>query len=482
MSRPKIGVYNRFWSTMGGGEQHAGAAAAVLAEHYDVELIGLSEFDRSKFASLLNQPVVADLPLRIIGLEPTAVSEISRQYDLFINHSYTSEDVCLAPRGIYVVFFPQRYSMSASRKVQRQFRLKVVETDGAAHISHDKARFAGHARIEFKAKSAGRLSLSVLGKGARVTVSTGFGSQTAEDSGSGRFPVAFDFPKGISTIVVSGAAVDLLVPQLATGQRIPFTEGIQSSQESSPAFVDSYDLVLANSAYTAHWIHERWHRESVVHYPPVALRTNSGQKEQKILALGRFFHESAGHSKQQLRLVRIFKRMLEDGLTGWRLVLIGGCDKANREYALQVRREAQGFPIDVFLNADVATLNAELASASIYWHATGLGVDTATFPERAEHFGIAPVEAMSAGAIPVIYGVGGPCEIVEHGDSGFIFQTEDELIKWTNTLISMEAQERLDVSRRASDRASVFSAARFESELLEHVAHLLEQQPRTEKR
>jgi glycosyltransferase involved in cell wall biosynthesis len=466
---------------MGGGEQHAGAAAAALARHYEVELIGLSGFDRSKFASLLGQPVLADLPLRIIGLEPTAVAKISQDYDLFINHSYTSEDVCLARKSLYVVFFPQRYSNSASRNVQRQFQLRVVEQDGEVEISHDKVRLDGHVTIKMKAKTPGRLAFSVIGEKAVIKVANDLGKQTYECPEGGRFLVAFDFPRGISEIIVNGTAVHLLVPQLADGQRIPFKESINGLRDSSPAFVDSYDLVLANSAYTSHWIRERWHRESVVHYPPVSLRANSGSKERKILALGRFFHESAGHSKQQLRLVRIFKRMLENGLTGWRLVLVGGCDKANREYALQVRREADGFPIDVLLNADVDTLNSELASASIYWHATGLGVDTSTFPERAEHFGIAPVEAMSAGAIPVIYGVGGPCEIVKHGDSGFVFQTEDELIKLTDTLISMEESERHNMSLRASARASVFSAARFEKELLDHVAHLLGQPPRTVK-
>ena len=478
MSRPKIGLYDRFWSTMGGGEQHAGAAAAVLAKHYDVELIGVEEFDRSKFASLLGQPVVAGLPLRIIGLEPTAIAEISGRYDLFINHSFTSEDVCLAPRGMYVVFFPQNYVMSATKKLRRQFRLKIGEGSHIVDIAHDKVSFCGAGEILLKAKEAGRLGFSVIGESTTVHVANALGSHQFSDPGHGRFPVAFDFPRGVTEIVVNGPESRLLVPQLATGQRIPFTEAAEGGTVTSPAFVDSYDLVLANSAYTAKWIKERWRRDSMVHYPPVNLRANTGTKEKKILALGRFFDESRGHSKQQLRLVRVFKRMLESGLTGWRLVLVGGCDKANREYALQVRREAHGFPIDVFLNADIDTLNEELAAASIYWHATGLGVDTDTFPERAEHFGIAPVEAMSAGAIPVMYGVGGPCEIVEHGVSGYVFHTEEELISQTRTLMEMDESSRHTMSLRSSDRAAHFSAARFEKELLGHVERLLTGSPR----
>ena len=45
-------------------------------------------------------------------------------------------------------------------------------------------------------------------------------------------------------------------------------------------------------------------------------------------------------------------------------------------------------------------------------HAAGFGVDADEFPERLEHFGITPIEAASFGCIPVVYGQGGPREVV----------------------------------------------------------------------
>jgi glycosyltransferase involved in cell wall biosynthesis len=139
-----------------------------------------------------------------------------------------------------------------------------------------------------------------------------------------------------------------------------------------------------------------------------------------------------------------------------------------------VRREAAGLPVDVLLNADFATLNEELARASIYWHATGFGVDLDRFPERAEHFGIAPVEAMSTGAIPILYAAGGPREVVREGVEGFLFSTEDELIAKTLSVMNMAESERGAFRTAAINRARDFSGERFATELLRHIEDILE--------
>lgn len=472
MTRPRIGIYDRFWSTMGGGEQHAGTAAAVLAEKYDVELIGLGEFDRSRFSSMLGKPVLAELPLKVVGLEPTAVAEASRGYDLFINHSYTSEDISLAPKSLYVVFFPQIYEKSAARKFERHFRLRVESAAGLSEVAHDKLRFDGRAELSLKARFEGQLTFVVEGSDVSVAASGEGSSMRVVAETAHRHLMAISFRRGTTNISIEARSASILTPQLAGGHRVPFQHPALLS-DSSPAFIDSYDLVLGNSHYTTDWIQRRWRRDAVVHYPPVVLRDFSPVKSKTVLSLGRFFDESRGHSKQQLRLVRAFKKIVDQGLADWRLVLVGGCDKANREYALSVRREAVGYPIDVFLNADIDTLNEQLRMASIYWHATGFGVDLDKHPERAEHFGIAPVEAMSAGAIPVVYGLGGPREIVEAGRNGFVFMTEEELIARTLEIIHLDDDARMAMAKETAESAHRFSEDRFATELLEHVERLL---------
>jgi hypothetical protein len=41
----RIAVYDRYWSTYGGGEQFAGGIASVLSERYDVDLLGPQPVD-----------------------------------------------------------------------------------------------------------------------------------------------------------------------------------------------------------------------------------------------------------------------------------------------------------------------------------------------------------------------------------------------------------------------------------------------------
>ena len=121
---------------------------------------------------------------------------------------------------------------------------------------------------------------------------------------------------------------------------------------------------------------------------------------------------------------------------GWELHLIGGCDSANREYFNAVRKAALGLPVHLHLNASGAALEDLVSSASIYWHAGGYGEDPEAHPDRFEHFGIAVVEAMSAGAVPVVFAAAGPAEIVRDGLDGIHWRSTGEFQDATAGLIA----------------------------------------------
>ena len=102
---------------------------------------------------------------------------------------------------------------------------------------------------------------------------------------------------------------------------------------------------------------------------------------------------------------------------------MGGASAPDREYALAVRRAAQGLPIQVLVNAPGETVDRLLAESSLFWHGAGFGEDEERHPDRFEHFGIAIVEAMAAGAVPIVYGAAGPAEIVRDGVEGRTWRT-----------------------------------------------------------
>jgi glycosyltransferase involved in cell wall biosynthesis len=109
--------------------------------------------------------------------------------------------------------------------------------------------------------------------------------------------------------------------------------------------------------------------------------------------------------------------------------------------------------------------------ASIYWHAAGLGEDVERHPDRYEHFGITTVEAMSAGAVPVVIDAAGQVEIVQQGVSGYRFATLDGLVRHTEHLIA-DPRWREQLSRAAEARARDFGWDSFVARTREEVEAL----------
>jgi hypothetical protein len=235
-------------------------------------------------------------------------------------------------------------------------------------------------------------------------------------------------------------------------------------------FLDTYDRILSNSAYTQRWVERLWHRTSDVFHPPVSLM-GRGVKRPVILSVGRFFLPGTGHNKKQLEMVQAFRGLCELGVHGWEYHLVGGCAPEHASYLDQIRAAADGLPVVLHPDATGAQLRDLYARASIFWHAAGLGEHIERHPERYEHFGITTVEAMSAGAVPVVIDAAGQVEIVEHGVSGYRFRTAAELVSLTAELIaSPERLERL--SLEAERRAETFGWDTFVSRVRTEVAAL----------
>ena len=238
-------------------------------------------------------------------------------------------------------------------------------------------------------------------------------------------------------------------------------------------YVSTYDCFAGNSRFTNGWIERLWGVTPELLYPPVQpvvpvvpeLRPGSARRS-TIVSVGRFFDARHGHGKKQLELVEAFRSLVRSGRAdGWELILIGGCDAANRDYLLEVRRAAIGLPVSVLANAPGALRQEVVGSASVYWHAAGFGEDPQRHPERFEHFGIAIVEAMSAGAVPVVFDAAGPAEIVEDGASGRRWATIEELVEMTAELIEDPAA-RARLSAAAVRRSMDFSKDAFAERLL----------------
>src|SRR5207237_1222717 len=110
--------------------------------------------------------------------------------------------------------------------------------------------------------------------------------------------------------------------------------------------------------------------------------------------------------------------------------------------------------------------------AKVFWHAAGYGDGPDVLPEFSEHFGIATAEAMAAGCVPVVIGQGAQPELVEHGVSGFLWHTLDELKDYTLQVINDDGL-RLRLSEAARARARAFARDNFVNSYLNLLRPLL---------
>lgn len=504
MSRAlKAAVYNRFLSSMGGGERHSCMLAQVLAEQgHDVDLVAHEDPGKDLLADHLGLNL-AKVSLRVVpDRGERDMAGVSSDYELFVNASYMSRVKARAIHNVYLCYFPTPFDHDLNG-----WRRWLVRHVGP-HVRGGHPGPSGWGLGWFPPEggrrrswtwTSGHAGLVVMGGGERVmgfelgrpgapgpaevTVRDEWGRELgrleARPSGFHRYHITlpatardlevfFDsdtFVPGHGDDRSLGVAVSSL---RMTGHRRNAREWLGEKlpwllrDPRDLSFLDHYQRVIANSEYTRTWIQRYWRVDSDVLFPPIRVQElRPGRKQRKILSVGRFFARGMGHSKKQLELVEAFGRMMRrNRLEGWELHLVGGCEPGHMPYLDQIRQAAEGLPVSIHANAPRPLVEDLFASSSIFWHATGLGEDEEREPWVFEHFGMTTVEAMAAGCVPVVIDKAGQREIVRHGVDGYRWSSLDELESYTRSLAGDEGlRKRLAAS--AVERASAFSEEAF---------------------
>lgn len=259
------------------------------------------------------------------------------------------------------------------------------------------------------------------------------------------------------------------IPFIGTKLYIHFqfpTEWINGNSLKSKIKLIFAKKIFCNSYFTKGFIDKKLHIKSEILHPPVNLQVVKNiKKENIILHVGRFdvnSHES--NYKKQDVMIDVFKKMVDRGLVGWKLRLIIGVREEDEGKLSKLKEKAKGYQIEFLENISNQELWMNYSKAKIYWHASGFGEDLLKHPEKAEHFGISTVEAMGAGAVPVVIKAGGQKEIVADGESGYLWDTLEDCIRKTNSLIQDQKLWQ-EVSINAKKRARKFAGERFCREL-----------------
>jgi len=226
--------------------------------------------------------------------------------------------------------------------------------------------------------------------------------------------------------------------------------------------MDSYGFKTAISDFSRLWTKKRWGIDCTIVYPPVNTSFNTVDKEKIILSVGRFALRGQGHRKNQEEMLEVYGRMNGEHTLDWQYFSVGGLhvSTSHQAYFEQLSALAAKNSATVVANLPRNELTSLYERASIFWHASGYGEDQNVDPVLVEHFGISTVEAMAAGCVPVVINRGGQPEIVEHGVSGFVWETLDELKNYTSRLIGDDDLRR-QMSVAARKRAQMFSREMF---------------------
>lgn len=267
-------------------------------------------------------------------------------------------------------------------------------------------------------------------------------------------------------IFLSDGSIPLVSTRLFIHFQFP-VEWINGKSLLNKLKMKRVDKIICNSEFTKSFIDRKFSVSSYVLYPPADIRSKKNIKKQNIvLHVGRFGQDREGHNyKKQDVMIDVFKKMVDNGLKQWQFVIAISVKKEDEKNLKTLKMKAQGYPIVFLENVSNSTLQEVYGKAKIYWHASGFGEDLEKHPERAEHFGMATVEAMASGAVPVVINAGGQTEIVEDKKSGFLWNSEEELISKTKNIIENESI-RKEISTQAVKRAQKFSKDAFCKNLL----------------
>ncbi|XP_072513138.1 GDP-Man:Man(3)GlcNAc(2)-PP-Dol alpha-1,2-mannosyltransferase [Salminus brasiliensis] len=246
------------------------------------------------------------------------------------------------------------------------------------------------------------------------------------------------------------------------------------------------DVVMVNSTWTLGHILALWrapNRTSVV-YPPcdvqafldVPLEEEEEQKRDRkchsLVSVAQFRPE-----KDHRLQIRAFRKLLDKkgaepgGRESVKLVLIGGCrNQDDEDRVLMLRGLCQELGVadrvEFKLNIPFEELKKELVEATIGLHTMWN-----------EHFGIGVVECMAAGTVILAHKSGGPkMDIVvpyDGGATGFLADDEDNYAEAMERILSLTANARLDIRRRARQSVARFSDHEFEVSFLAAVEPLM---------
>ncbi len=498
-------VYDKWLSTLGGGEiVSCGIAKVLLDNGYKVTFVSGEKVSLQKIKERLDIDLKG-ATFTILWNDQKKLNQLTVDKDIFINISYADFLIGKAKNNFYYAFFPNKPRFGWEGKVSSPvvFLMKMLYKpiefltkpmkDNSQESVYELGRETILAPFLLKEQTTYTLSFSIklndFSKSNLSALDFSLDQATVlrkkvfvhHSQNTLAFYIKFKAQNETCYIKIANLSKTKMRLYKPILTRYGFLRYLPENRLSRkflararagffPKTIDKinqYQKILTCAKYPATWIKNYWHRESVVVYPPIEMLfekydLSKYKKEKKILSVGRFF--TSGHGKKQEIMIKAFKKFYDYNNQDWELHLAGGLndEPASKEFAKQLQKEACGYPIFFHFNCSRKKIEKLYLKSRIYWHAAGFGENKSKNPIRFEHFGIAPIEAISAGCIPLLYNGGGLPETLRVAglSNEHLFNSIEELVKNTGNLLRRGA--RIDV-KTLSKLKNTFSVESFKA-------------------
>jgi glycosyltransferase involved in cell wall biosynthesis len=192
------------------------------------------------------------------------------------------------------------------------------------------------------------------------------------------------------------------------------------------------DIVICNSHYTAEQYQKIYGRKAnAVIYPPLKIKQPALEKnkENYILTVGRL-----SKFKNVDLLIKAFTK-LKDILFETRLVIVGEGEEKNK-----LERLVNDFDLEkrVYFTGKISDHDL----AELYQKARVTVICSLNEP-----FGLVPIESMMYGTPVIAHNSGGPKETIRHSITGFLYNDEQELIRYLKVILEADSSQYFQIQK-----------------------------------
>jgi glycosyltransferase involved in cell wall biosynthesis len=218
--------------------------------------------------------------------------------------------------------------------------------------------------------------------------------------------------------------------------------------------------ILTNSTWTAHMIYKVHGVIADVVYPPVDVEyfasvSDSYKKEKLVVTVSRFTPEKKLH-----KILDVARELPE-----YSFVIVGSTGLGSEKVIEELKERIDKLRlrnVELKPNLPRSQLRELLSKALFYLH-----------PEFTEHFGIAVIEAMSAGCIPIVYRDGGAWHDAVSKISEKLGYSNIGDVPKIIRQIEKKRQLQEELRRRSIEVSKTFSYENFKKNLAEKVYYIL---------